>query len=72
MSKLARDIAPAHRTTQQLRASLHERLAGTRGVHELADLERRIADLLEANERGEMSAADVVGSLYEQGYGRPA
>lgn len=63
-----RGIAPAQRTTRELRASLHDRLAGTRGVQELAEIERRVADVLAANARGEITAADVVQSFYDTGW----
>lgn len=70
MSTLARGLKPRRRSTSQLRASMHERMAGTVGTHELAEIERRMADLLAANARGNCSAADVVAALYEQGWGR--
>jgi len=56
-------------STRTLRANLHERLAGTQGVHELAELERRIMDMLAAHEKGECSADDIAAHLYVSGWG---
>lgn len=68
---LKRSLRPMQRETPLLRASLRDRLGGDRdsiAVRELAELERRVRDLLALNARGELSAADVVSALYEQGW----
>ncbi len=74
MSTLSRGIAPSQRSTAQLLASLHERLAGTRGVHELADLERRMTmhhpdlrdllDYVQADEEHDFELNDEPGERH--------